>query len=425
MTSVTASATPAATPVIAAQPDSSSASPANATVGAAASQGQTTQGPVAKASAGKASATKAANAQDSHAAGTTDQTAQGVKDQRAPNAAALFALLLAAQHGKPAATTSAHPAAAANAHGKKDADNGDSLPHEGDTLPLAALVLVAGLPASEVAAAAKGGGETDGTKTAVQTGDLKLPPGLRSAAELTDSHAGKTQAQGDTSLAATTDAAKGDAVQVDPKQTAHTALTRAQTAALLDATQAQAGQSNHAADPSGQAQQAGVSGIHGAAAGAKPVADARPNLPVLQMQQPMHQPGWDNELGNRVVWMTRNELQGAELRLNPPHLGPLEVKISIHHDSASLSFVAQHVQARDAIEAALPRLREMMAEQGFAKTHVDVSGQSLAQQQQQSTFSSGGGAGNFPQDLLGEDDMLGEHLLGTVQRGVGMVDYFV
>jgi len=424
MTSVTASAAPAATPVIAAQPDGSSASPANATVGAAAGQGQTTQGPATKASAAKASTTKAASAHGSDTAGATDQSAQAAKDHRAPNAAALFALLLAAQHGKPAATTSAHPGETAAAHGKKDSKNGDSLPQEGDTLPLAALVLVAGLPASEVAAAAKGGGEADGANTAVQTGDLKLPPGLRSAAELTDPHAGKTPVQGDTPLAATPDAGKADAVQVDPKQMAHAALTRAQTAALLDATHA-AGQSNHAADPAGQAQQAGVSGIHGAAAGAKPVADARPNLPVLQMQQPMHQPGWDNELGNRVVWMTRNELQGAELRLNPPHLGPLEVKISIHHDSASLSFVAQHVQARDAIEAALPRLREMMAEQGFANTHVDVSGQSLAQQQQQSTFNSGGGAGHFPQDLSGEGDILGEHLLGTVQRGVGMVDYFV
>jgi len=420
MTSVTASAAPAATPVIAAQPDGSSSSPANAAVGTAAGQGQATQGP-----ATKAATTKAASAQGSDTAGATDQAARAAKDQRAPNAAALFALLLAAQHGKPAATTSAHPGETATAHGKKDSNNGDSLPQEGDTLPLAALVLVAGLPASEVAAAVKGGGETDGAKTAVQTGDLKLPPGLRSAAELTDPHAGKTPAQGDTPLAATTDVGRTDVVQADPKQAEHAALTRAQTAALLDATHAQAGQSSHATDPAGQAQQAGVSGLHGAAAGAKPVADARPNLPVLQMQQPMHQPGWDNELGNRVVWMTRNELQGAELRLNPPHLGPLEVKISIHHDSASLSFVAQHVQARDAIEAALPRLREMMAEQGFANTHVDVSGQSLAQQQQQSTFGSGSGAGHFPQDLLGEDDTLGEHLLGTVQRGVGMVDYFV
>ena len=83
--------------------------------------------------------------------------------------------------------------------------------------------------------------------------------------------------------------------------------------------------------------------------------------------------GWDAAVADRVVWMIQGEQQFAKLKLNPPNLGPLEVRISVVQDQASVSFVAQHAAVREALEAALPRLREMLDQQSLQLVRADVS----------------------------------------------------
>jgi flagellar hook-length control protein FliK len=85
------------------------------------------------------------------------------------------------------------------------------------------------------------------------------------------------------------------------------------------------------------------------------------------------QPGWSDALGERVTWMTGNKLQNVELRLNPAELGPVRVQISIDDGNATVNFSAQHPLTRDAIEQALPRLREMLADQGLSLQDANVS----------------------------------------------------
>src|SRR5690606_14335081 len=105
---------------------------------------------------------------------------------------------------------------------------------------------------------------------------------------------------------------------------------------------------------------------------------ARPALPSTAIDMPLRQAGWDQALGDRVVWMVNQKFQGAEIKLNPPQLGPIEVRIQMHHDQAQVSFTAQHGAVRDALEAALPRLREMFAANGLGLGDVNVSQQSFA-----------------------------------------------
>lgn len=82
---------------------------------------------------------------------------------------------------------------------------------------------------------------------------------------------------------------------------------------------------------------------------------------------------WSDELGTRVAIMAERGQQTASLRLSPEHLGPLEVRISIRDDQASVWFGAAHADTRAAIEHALPRLREMFAAQGMSLTDAGVS----------------------------------------------------
>jgi flagellar hook-length control protein FliK len=55
----------------------------------------------------------------------------------------------------------------------------------------------------------------------------------------------------------------------------------------------------------------------------------------------------------------------ASLRLDPPELGPLQVVLTINNDQANAAFFATEPEVRRAIEAAMPRLREMLDAAGI------------------------------------------------------------
>ena len=118
---------------------------------------------------------------------------------------------------------------------------------------------------------------------------------------------------------------------------------------------------------------------------AAPVQAASP-IPTTQttVAVPVGQTGWDAAFSQRVVWVATNTQQIAHLHLNPPNLGPLEIRISLASDQANAAFNSPHAAVRDAIEAALPRLREMLADNGLSLGNVNVSSESFQQQQAQS-----------------------------------------
>lgn len=112
-------------------------------------------------------------------------------------------------------------------------------------------------------------------------------------------------------------------------------------------------------------------------------ATAAPHHVNLDMQ--MDQPKWGNEFAQKIVWLAHQQHQVAELRLNPAHLGPVEIMLSLSGDNgaqASAQFVSPHAAVREAIEAALPRLREMMAEGGIQLGDVMVGAESFQRQEQ-------------------------------------------
>lgn len=90
--------------------------------------------------------------------------------------------------------------------------------------------------------------------------------------------------------------------------------------------------------------------------------------------------GWDQALGQKVLWLLSQQQQVAELSLNPPELGPLQVVLKMADEQLSATFVSQHADVRNALEAALPRLKEMMSESGINLSSTTVSADSSQQQ---------------------------------------------
>lgn len=103
-------------------------------------------------------------------------------------------------------------------------------------------------------------------------------------------------------------------------------------------------------------------------------------------------PAWDNQVSQRIVYMVGKE-QAATLTLNPPDLGPVQVVLNVSNDGASVTFSSGQLEVRQALENALPRLRDMMSESGIAlgNATVDAGVPDGRQAQQDSGRRSHGG----------------------------------
>lgn len=112
-----------------------------------------------------------------------------------------------------------------------------------------------------------------------------------------------------------------------------------------------------------------------------------PTAHVDRLTPAVGTPAWDQALGQKIVWMAHGGEQSASLTMNPPDLGPMQVVLSVSNNQATVDFMAAQPEVRQALEAALPRLREMMGESGIQLGQANVS----AGGQQQFAGSDGGG----------------------------------
>ncbi len=122
--------------------------------------------------------------------------------------------------------------------------------------------------------------------------------------------------------------------------------------------------------------------------------------------QNIHKPEWGNAIGQRITWMIGNKLQGAQVRITPAHLGPVDIKLSIENGVAQVSFVSSHQVVRDALEQAVPRLRDMLENQNLELGDVDISDRSLSdshKMRQEFAHSQGAGAGSAEETGLSAD----------------------
>ena len=124
--------------------------------------------------------------------------------------------------------------------------------------------------------------------------------------------------------------------------------------------------------------------------------------PLLEaISTPVRDAAWGQKLGEQVITLTNNQIKTADIKLTPADLGPLRVRISLDEGAASITFVAQSAVTREAIEQALPRLREMMAESGLSLGQTDVSDQGVAegnQERDSGATASKDGCVDEPQD---------------------------
>lgn len=105
--------------------------------------------------------------------------------------------------------------------------------------------------------------------------------------------------------------------------------------------------------------------------------DAAPTLglatPRAVVTTPVGQNGWAEDVGNKVSLMLGRKESQADLVLTPSHLGKLEISLKVDGDQATASFIASTQAARDALDQALPRLREVLQQAGINLSQSDVN----------------------------------------------------
>ena len=89
----------------------------------------------------------------------------------------------------------------------------------------------------------------------------------------------------------------------------------------------------------------------------------------------------NEQVAEKVQMMMSKNLKNLDIRLDPPELGRMQIRMTMNNDVANVHFTVNNPQARDIIEQTLPRLREMLAQQGMQLADSSVQQQNSGQQQ--------------------------------------------
>ncbi|SFT55826.1 flagellar hook-length control protein FliK [Halomonas saccharevitans] len=171
--------------------------------------------------------------------------------------------------------------------------------------------------------------------------------------------------------------------------------------AVSDALLAQRGESSRAPGGSELIGQGVANAMNGTTGGSMPGATAGASATAqASLTAPVASPAWSQQLGQQMVRLSQQGgEQRVELKLHPAELGPLSVSLKMGDHGAQAQFVSAHAQVRQALEQAIPQLREALAEQG-----ISLGETSVGEQRQGGT--EGNGTSGRPGEMLasGADD---------------------
>ena len=103
-----------------------------------------------------------------------------------------------------------------------------------------------------------------------------------------------------------------------------------------------------------------------------PTGERAPLSQLPAIQSALGSSNWNEAISQRIIMMVGRGIERAEVRIHPPNLGPLEIRIATTQEQTSLVLASQNAETRDALEQAMPRLREMLEENDVELADIDV-----------------------------------------------------
>lgn len=114
---------------------------------------------------------------------------------------------------------------------------------------------------------------------------------------------------------------------------------------------------------------------------------------ALQPPLALTEPAAAQQIKDRVMVQIQHKLQTAEVQLHPEELGSMQVKLNLQQDQLSVQFVVQQGAAKEALEQQMPKLRELLEQQGIALSEGQVEQRQSRSQQEQHSARHGNHAG--------------------------------
>ncbi|ANU35806.1 flagellar hook-length control protein FliK [Vibrio scophthalmi] len=124
----------------------------------------------------------------------------------------------------------------------------------------------------------------------------------------------------------------------------------------------------------------------------------RPEQVAQQPPMPLNREMASEQVAERVQMMLSKNLKNIDIRLDPPELGRMQIRMNMNGDGTNVHFTVANSQARDIVEQAMPRLREMLAQQGLQLGDTSVQQQASGQQQNGYAAANEGGFGQGSSD---------------------------
>lgn len=148
-----------------------------------------------------------------------------------------------------------------------------------------------------------------------------------------------------------------------------------------------------------------------------------------QVNVPVGKPGWGEHINQQVAWFSSKNIAMAEIKLDPPDLGPLHIKIANNGEQTNITFTSPHAQVRDALDQTLPRLREMLLQQGIDVAGVDVGGETFKEKDHQAESRTDSekhqsGAGT-EDEILADENIAADSVGDVVWHNKGLINEVV
>jgi hypothetical protein len=133
-----------------------------------------------------------------------------------------------------------------------------------------------------------------------------------------------------------------------------------------------------------------------------------------------------NHMQQQIGIMMSKNMKSIDIRLDPPELGSMQIKLTMNNDQAAVSFVVSNQQAKDALEASIPRLRELLEQEGMDLAESDVQHGNAQGESgtQDGSDNANKGDGVSNQDGQDEANLLAQEQLNRSINSPWNVDYY-
>ena len=124
-----------------------------------------------------------------------------------------------------------------------------------------------------------------------------------------------------------------------------------------------------------------------------------PSPMTLAVATPVHSPQWGAAMGRQMITLAQQAqggVQSADIRLDPPELGPLRITLQMQDGMAHAMITSPHAQVRHALEQSLQQLQQQFADNGLSLGQADVGDQHASHHAFHEQLATKGNQGDQP-----------------------------